>query len=303
MRTFRLATPLLVLLALASCTDAPVPTIPAPVEEGPAMNTVSWVSVCCGGTFNVGGSTSMAATAYDQNGNPISNAWFSWSSSNPSVASVGAGNNFVPVSFNAAGNATITVSSGGRYAHASVQVLAPSVVTSVTISPSPVDIALGGTQQLTATAYDQYGKQMTGGTRTWSSANSSIASVSSSGLVTGSGPGSTTVQVTINGVSATVSVTVARLKLTLSGTNYVMTDGTYSWSVAATGGTGSYTYSWSVEWPYSSSTVPLGSAVSQSLWVDSNSDTMFNMHVTVTSGNQTASTSMTVCNFITGMSC
>ncbi len=195
------------------------------------------------------------------------------------------------------------MSSGGKFAHANVQVLAPPVVTSVTISPSPVDIALGATQQLTATAYDQYGRQMTGGTRTWSSASSAIASVSSSGVVTGNGPGNTTVQVTIDGVSATVPVTVARLKLTLNGTNYVMSAGTYNWSVAATGGTGSYTYSWSVEWPYSSSTVPLGSASNQSLWVDSNSDTMFNMHVTVTSGNQTASTSMTVCNFITGMSC
>jgi hypothetical protein len=303
MRSFHLSAALL--LVAASCTDAPVPTIPPPADEGPAMNTVSWVSVCCGGTFDVGDSETMNARAYDANGFEIPLASYTWSSSNSSVASVsvtGAGN-AANISFNNPGSATITVSSGGRFDQATVQVLALPVVSSVTITPSPVELAPGATQQLTATAKDQYGQPITGGARTWSSANSSIASVSSSGVVTGHAAGSTTVQVTIDGVSKAVQVTVAPLKLTLSGTNYIAMDGTYTWSVGATGGTGSYSYSWSVEWPYSSNTVALGNGASQSLWVDSSSDTMLIMHVTVTSGSQTKSTSMTVCNMIVEMSC
>lgn len=269
------------------------------------MNTVAWVSVCCGGAFQTGGSTLMFATAYDQNGTPIQFPSFTWSSSNASVASVSAFGSPASVSFNSPGTATIAVSSGGRYAYANVQVLAPPVVTSVTISPTGMSLTAGQSASFIARAYDQYGNQMTGGSRTWSSANTSIATVSSSGKVTGVAVGTTTVQVTIDGVSASATVNVgSHLSISLDGPYFASTEGQYTWSVQALGGTGSYTYKWTFE-PTSPWGLPsvVGYGSSYSMWIDSSVANSFILYVEVTSGSETATAQMGVCNFTASAMC
>jgi len=84
------------------------------------------------------------------------------------------------------------------------------VATRVTISPDSLVLkAVGETGSLSATVYDQNGKQMTGQTVTWSSLNTGIATVNSSGTVRAVAVGSTRVVARVSGVADTVTVRVA----------------------------------------------------------------------------------------------
>ena len=78
----------------------------------------------------------------------------------------------------------------------------------VSVSPDPVSVAVGGTLQLTATARDADGV-VTATTFTWASLNTAVATVSASGLVTGASAGQTVVVATAaNGVADSVTVDV-----------------------------------------------------------------------------------------------
>jgi uncharacterized protein YjdB len=82
-------------------------------------------------------------------------------------------------------------------------------VASVTVSPSGATLtAPSGTQQMSATARDSNGNTMSGVSFTWTSSNSTVASVSSGGLVTGKSAGTATITATASGVSNTASITV-----------------------------------------------------------------------------------------------
>lgn len=86
--------------------------------------------------------------------------------------------------------------------------IAAQVLTTITITPaSPPAINIGSTVTLSAACYDQVGNPMPSCGVTWSSANSSIATVSA-GLVTGVAGGSTTITATIGSVSKSVTVVV-----------------------------------------------------------------------------------------------
>ena len=63
-------------------------------------------------------------------------------------------------------------------------------------------------EQLTATVLDQNGAVMAGAAVTWVSSSSSVASVSSTGLVTAVADGTATVTATTGSASGTASVTV-----------------------------------------------------------------------------------------------
>ncbi len=85
-------------------------------------------------------------------------------------------------------------------------------VASVTVTPATAGLTVGQTVQLTATPKDANGNPLTGRVITWQSSDNTIASVSSSGLVTGVGAGGpVTIAATSEGKSgtATVNVTVA----------------------------------------------------------------------------------------------
>lgn len=84
-----------------------------------------------------------------------------------------------------------------------------AALTTITISPSSTSIYTGTARQVSATALDQNGNRMTGITFNWSSSASGVATISSSGLVTGVAPG--TAQITassagVNSSAATLTV-------------------------------------------------------------------------------------------------
>lgn len=88
----------------------------------------------------------------------------------------------------------------------------PPVPTSLSLSPNPVALdALGATQQLAATVRDQNNQPISGLTTTFASGDLAVATVSSGGLVTATGNGSTSITVSHGTISAQVAVSVAQV--------------------------------------------------------------------------------------------
>lgn len=78
-----------------------------------------------------------------------------------------------------------------------------AVVTAISLNQSSISISGANTNQLVATTTPA------GGTVTWASSDTNVATVSSSGLVTGVGNGSCTITASCGGKNATCSVTVS----------------------------------------------------------------------------------------------
>src|SRR5205085_6463075 len=87
----------------------------------------------------------------------------------------------------------------------------PAPVATVTLAPASATVNEGQTLQLTATLKDASGNTLTGRSITWSSSNSSAATVSASGLVRGVVAGSATITATSEGQSGTSAITVVHL--------------------------------------------------------------------------------------------
>ncbi|MBM3842946.1 MAG: hypothetical protein FJ397_06730 [Verrucomicrobia bacterium] len=96
--------------------------------------------------------------------------------------------------------------SEGRSGTAAITVPVP--VATVTIAPTSATVTVGGTQQLTATTRDASGNVLTGRTVTWTSSNTGVATVSTTGLVTAVAAGSATISATSEGRSGTAAITV-----------------------------------------------------------------------------------------------
>src|SRR5207247_2332462 len=144
------------------------------------------------------------STPKDGNVNPLSGRVVTWASSNTSVATVSSSG---LVTGKVAGSATITATSEGQSGTASITVTTVPVA-SVTVTPASASVNEGKTVQLTATPKDANGNPLSGRTIAWSSSNTAVATVSTSGLVTGKVAGSATITATSEGQSGTAAITV-----------------------------------------------------------------------------------------------
>ncbi len=153
-----------------------------------------------------GQSNTLTATPLDKAGAPISGRTATWTSSTPSVATVSAAGVVTGVGD---GVTSITGTVNGKSGSAAVIVRTP--VASVLVTPSTASTVIGGTPaQLTAAPRDPAGNALTGRTVQWSSGSPSVASVSSTGLVTGVGPGTALISATSEGTSGTANITVTQ---------------------------------------------------------------------------------------------
>jgi uncharacterized protein YjdB len=152
----------------------------------------------------VGTKTQLTATALDASQKTLANRAMIWTTSNASVAKVDGSGLVTTVDV---GSATITATAEGKSGSSQVSVSAGAVA-SVVVSPNPVPLNFGDTQQLTVTAKDANGTLITGRSVSWTTANSQVATVSGSGVVTATGPGSTSVTGTVDGVSGSTRVDV-----------------------------------------------------------------------------------------------
>jgi hypothetical protein len=81
-------------------------------------------------------------------------------------------------------------------------------VTTIEVAPATVAAAIGDTTRLAATVKDQNGQAMTGRAVTWSSGSETVATVSTTGLVTAVGGGAATITAALDGKSGAAQVTV-----------------------------------------------------------------------------------------------
>lgn len=91
--------------------------------------------------------------------------------------------------------------------------LEAGIAASISVTPQQPTIEIGATQQLTATVLDVHGAVIDGAPVIWASSSPAVATVSSTGLVTGVAPGSVDITATSEGTSgsAVVAVTEAAL--------------------------------------------------------------------------------------------
>ena len=91
------------------------------------------------------------------------------------------------------------------------------VATSITLSATSLSFAsLGETSQLTATVKDQNGATMSGASVTWSSSSASVATVSSSGLVTAVANGTATITATSGSASANANASIQQVAVSIT---------------------------------------------------------------------------------------
>jgi Bacterial Ig-like domain (group 2)/Fibronectin type III domain len=158
-----------------------------------------------GGTLNaVGATLQLAATATDASGAPVVNPGITWSSEDPSVATVNANG---LVTARAAGSAVITALAACCAAD-EVTVNVQQQVATVTVSPATASVSIGANTQLSAVARDANGNVVTGVSFTWSSGSPSIATVNN-GVVTGVAAGTAMISASGGGQSGTASVSVS----------------------------------------------------------------------------------------------
>ncbi len=155
-------------------------------------------------TIFTGQSAQLTAIVTDDRGQILTGRPILYSSSNTAVATVSTGGLVTGVS---SGMVTITATSEGSIGTASVTV-APEPVASVTISPPSPSVTIGQAVQLTAVPRNASGVVLTGRTVSWSSGAPGLATVSSSGVVTGIAQGMAVIIATIDGTQGSALVTV-----------------------------------------------------------------------------------------------
>jgi len=132
----------------------------------------------------VGQTVQIAAQTLDAQGNVLAGRPVTFTTSNPTVASV---NNTGLVTALAPGSAIITGASEGKSAVATVTVTAVPVA-SVAVTPGSSDLVVGQTTQLKAEPRDASGQALVGRAVAWSSSAPNVASVTSAGVVTAIAP-------------------------------------------------------------------------------------------------------------------
>ncbi len=179
-------------------STATITVIPIPVATVAVMPATASVTV--------GRTVPLTATTKDAGGNVLTGRVVTWSSSDTTLATVSATGVVTGVA--AGGPVTITATSEGQSGSAAITVTAAPVAT-VAVTPATASVAVARAVPLTATTKDASGNVLTGRVVTWASGDTTLATVSASGVVTGvAAGGPVTVTATSEGHSGTAAITV-----------------------------------------------------------------------------------------------
>jgi hypothetical protein len=127
-----------------------------------------------------------------------------WSSSNPTVATVGADGRLTA---DAAGTVIVTAEVDGRRAQVAISVT--SVVASVAVEPVTGSLRPGEALVLGATPRGRTGTALAGSSVAWRSSDEGVAVVSTTGRVTAVGAGTAVISATSEGQVGSARITVA----------------------------------------------------------------------------------------------
>ena len=244
-------------------------------------------------SLKVGASANLTATVSPAD---ATNKSVTWSSSDPAVASVDSSGHVTALS---QGSSTITVTTvdGGKTAVCNLTVSAV-VVSGVSLDHSSATLTTGENLALTATVSPT---DATDKSVAWSSSNSVVATVNSSGLVTAHAGGSCTITVTTNDgnktATCTITVIVPVSGVSLNYSNYTLPVN-QTLALTATVSPADATDT-SVNWSSSNSAV---ATVDSNGLVTAHSAGSCTITVTTEDGGKTASCSITTVVPVSGVS-
>ncbi len=192
-------------------------------------------------SLSAGHFTFATATTLDANGQPLVGRAITWSTGDPTVLSAVVLNGTkAKVNARAQGTAAITATSEGKNATVTINVGAPTVAV-VAASLASSSIVVGQTTLASAIPEDGFGNPLSGHAVTWTSLDPTIATVSSSGVVTGVAPGAVIIRATSDGVTGDASLTVtavpvASVTTTLSSSTLTVGQTTQGTAIARDAG-------------------------------------------------------------------
>lgn len=156
-------------------------------------------------TIQVGNTVQIQYILLGSDNSAITGRTVNFSSSNPTVLSVSSQGQVSAVSV---GTATVTLGVEGKLATLAFTV-EKQLVSTIRLTPTiPQLMRVGGTLQMSATPLDNANQPIPDKTINWSTFNPSVASVSSTGLVTALVPGTTTIFAEADNRTASLPVTV-----------------------------------------------------------------------------------------------
>ncbi len=187
-------------LLLLGCDSAAEPDPPRPAAVSVTLATAELTAL--------GATVQLVAAVRDHNGQPMPSAAVTWTSGTPAVATVD-GSGLVTAAAN--GVATITATAGTVSAMATVTVA--QRISAVRVAPDTVTLsAIGDTVRLTGGVLDANGHPVVAGAAvSWTSGDSAVAVVDSTGVVTAAAEGATAIMATAEAVSGSAAVTVAQV--------------------------------------------------------------------------------------------
>jgi trimeric autotransporter adhesin len=156
-------------------------------------------------TVAVGASVPLTAEVLDASGNVLEEHRVVWATSDAAIATVSGEGVVTGVKI---GAVQIAASAQGKSAVAEVTVN-PTPVASVRLSPTSRDLLVGQTVQLTAEPLDGQGVVLPARPVTFTTSNATVATVSSTGLVTALAAGGTIITAASEGRTAVATITVS----------------------------------------------------------------------------------------------
>ena len=246
---------LLILAFAAACGDitGELPdTEVATVEVSPGTRTL-----------RAGEVHRFVATPRAADGAALEDAPVEWSTSNDVVAGVDVSGSVIARS---PGTAVISARSGGRAGQATVTVEAAQVpVASVEITPAPLTLGVGATQQLSAVVRAADGTVLSGRAVEWLSSDTSVARIGAGGMLEARGEGLALASARVEGKTAQVSVrvraVVASVQIVPASPILVDVGGTLQLTAVVRDAAGTVLTGHTVEWLSSDTSV---AAVSES---------------------------------------
>ena len=194
------AVALAVLFLAASCGgDGETPTDPG--TETPTASSLS-VSPSSATSDALEDTTAFSAAVRDQDGNTMSGVTVGWSSSDEAVAVVSGGDAV------ARGNGTAEIVASAEGLADTATLTVDQAASRVTVSPGGDTLTAGDSVQLSAEATDANGNAVPDPIFAWSSSDTAVATVDSTGLVRAKTDGSVDVTAELDGVGGGSVVTV-----------------------------------------------------------------------------------------------
>jgi len=158
-------------------------------------------------TLTVGQTTQLSATPRDGHGVALTGRTVTWSSSSPATASVSSTG---VVTALAAGTVMINATIDGVVGSMALTISpVAGTVVSVRVTLTSSAVSLGQTTQASAVALDASGNTVSGGSASWTSSNSAVATVSASGVVSAVGAGQATISAVMSGKTGSASLSVS----------------------------------------------------------------------------------------------